>query len=272
MTSARHFRAGLAGLVLASTLGSPAIQAAPSERIELCKGAPPARQDEMIVVDSAFRRMPDKTLRLGTIDLSVSRHVDGQFFIVAPLGSRPAATLGTAQIHTAIDSLAKCGDKTVFGLSFDFDNSTLPPGAFSMPLSVFKEGAQTGDSALAAAPATVAGNLRRAWISAALSPAAAGPPGMFEVRLTNTGNIPSAPLMFAPVGDSMALLRVGTNACQARTLSPDESCRIDVALPGPGAGAGDGQFEWPIDVGPHAGVTLRVQRRDGKLSADASNR
>lgn len=270
MTTARYFRSGSASLVLASALCSPAAHAAPSERIELCKGTPPARQDEMIVVDSAFRRMPDKKLRLGTIDASVSRHVDGQFFIVAPLGSRPAATLGAAQIHTAIDSLAKCGDKTVFGLSFDFDDSTLPPGAFSLPLAVFKEGARADDPSLAAVPATVAGTFRRAWISAVLAPAKAGPPGLLELRLTNSGNIPSAPLMFAPVGDNVTLFRAGTNACQARTLGADESCRIDITPPAPAVG--DGQFEWPIDLGPHTGVTLRFQRRDGKLAADADNR
>lgn len=269
MTTARYFRPGLAGLVLASALCSPVAEAAPSERVELCKGTPPARPDEMIVVDSAFRRIPDKALRLGTIDLSVSRHVDGQFFIVAPLGARPAATLDVAKIHSAIDSLAKCGDKTVFGLSFDFDDSTLPPGAFSLALAVFKEGARADDPSLEAAPATVAGILRRAWISAALAAAKAGPPGMLELRLTNTGNIASAPLMFAPVGDGMTLFRAGTNACQSRTLGANESCRIDITPPGPGAG--DGQFDWPIDVGPHAGVTLQFQRRDGKLSADASN-
>ena len=269
MTKAGNLRPGLAGLVLASALGSSVARAAPSERIELCKGTPPARPDEMIVVDSAFRRMPDRALRLGTIDLSVSRHVDGQFFIVAPLGSRPAATLDAAKIHTAVDSLAKCGDKTVFGLSFDFDDSTLPPGAFSLALAVFKEGARSDDPSLAAAPATVGGILRRAWISAALAPAKAGPPGLLELRLTNTGNIASAPLMFAPVGDGMALFRAGTNACQARALGADESCRIDITPPAPGAG--DGQFEWPVDVGPHAAVTLQFQRRGGKLSADASN-
>jgi len=256
--------------VLASTLCASVAQAAPSERIELCKGTPPARQDEMIVVDSAFRRMPDKTLRLGTIDFSVSRHVDGQFFIVAPLGSRPAAALDAAQIHSAIDSLAKCGDKTVFGLSFDFDGSSLPPGDFSRPLAIFKEGAGPDDPGFAASSATVAGTLRRVWISAELAPAKAGPPGTLELRLTNIGNLPSAPLTFAPLGDTAVIFRAGTNACQARTLGANESCRIDVALPEPGAG--DGQFDWPIDAGPHAAVSLRFQRHGDKLTADASNR
>jgi hypothetical protein len=105
--------------------------------------------------------MPDRILRLGTIDLSVSRHVDRQFFIIAPLGARPAATLDSAQIHVAIGSLAKCGDKTVFGLTFDFDGPTLPAGDFSIPLSVFKEGSSPGDPALAAPTATVAGTVRR---------------------------------------------------------------------------------------------------------------
>lgn len=144
MTIARVLRPALAGLFMASALCA---QAAPSERIQLCKGSPPARPDEMIIVDSSFRRMPDRTLRLGTIDLSVSR---------------PAATLDNAKVHFAIGSLAKCGDKTVFGLTFDIDDAALPTGDFSIPLSVFREGSNPGDPSLAAAPATVTGTLRRA--------------------------------------------------------------------------------------------------------------
>lgn len=159
MTIARVLRPALAGLFMASALCA---QAAPSERIQLCKGSPPARSDEMIIVDSSFRRMPDRTLRLGTIDLSVSRHVDRRFFIIASLGARPAATLDNAKVHFAIGSLAKCGDKTVFGLTFDIDDAALPTGDFSIPLSVFKEGSNPGDPSLAAAPATVTGTLRRA--------------------------------------------------------------------------------------------------------------
>ena len=144
MTIARVLRPALAGLFMASALCA---QAAPSERIQLCKGSPPARPDEMIIVDSSFRRVPDRTLRLGTIDLSVSR---------------PAATLDNAKVHFAIGSLAKCGDKTVFGLTFDIDDAALPTGDFSIPLSVFREGSNPGDPSLAAAPATVTGTLRRA--------------------------------------------------------------------------------------------------------------
>ena len=144
MTIARVLRPALAGLFMASALCA---QAAPPERIQLCKGSPPARPDEMIIVDSSFRRVPDRTLRLGTIDLSVSR---------------PAATLDNAKVHFAIGSLAKCGDKTVFGLTFDIDDAALPTGDFSIPLSVFREGSNPGDPSLAAAPATVTGTLRRA--------------------------------------------------------------------------------------------------------------
>jgi hypothetical protein len=157
----RHSRTTLAGLFLASALGATAARAAPSERIQLCKGSPPARPDEMIVVDSSFRRLPDRVLRLGTIDLSVSRHVEAQFFIIAPLGASPAAKLDSAQVHVAIGSLAKCGDKTVFGLNFEIDHAAPPAGAFSIPLSVFKEGSNPDDPALAAAAATVTGTLRR---------------------------------------------------------------------------------------------------------------
>jgi hypothetical protein len=270
MTTARIFRPALAVLVLAGALCHPAALAAPSERAQLCKGSPPARPDEMIVVDSAFRRMPDKALRLGTIDFSFSRHVDGQFYIIAPLGALPAAQLDPAQIHSAVDLLAKCADKSVFGLSFDFDDSTLPPGVFSRPLSVFKEGAKEDDASLTASAATVTGTIKRAWISAELAPAKAGPEGALELRLTNTGNIPSAPLAFAPLADAMTVFHAGMNACQARTLGANESCRIDIAALAPGAH--DGQFEWPIDVGPHTGVTLRFERHDAKLSAAALNR
>jgi hypothetical protein len=270
MKTARVARAALAGLVLAGALCAPGVRAAPSERIVLCKGTPPARPDQMIVVDSAFRHLHDDSLRLGTIDFSFSRHVDGQFFIVAPLGSSPAASLDATKIHSAIDMLAKCGDKTVFGLSFGFDDSTLPAGPFSLPLSVSREGAAPDDTSITASAETLVGNVRRAWISAELSLAKAGPPGLLELRLTNTGNIASAPLMFAPLADGLAIFRAGTNACQGRPLGAAESCRIDVAPPA--SGAGDGQFEWPVDVGPHTGVTLGFERHDGKLAVAAQNR
>lgn len=159
MTS-RTLRATLAPLYLAGAFCGMAAHAAPSERLQLCKGSPPARPDEMIVVDSSFRRMPDRVLRLGTIDLSLSHHVATQFFIVAPLGASPAARLDSSKIHAAIGSLAKCGDKTVFGLSFEIDASATPSGDFSIPLTVFREGSDPDSPALAAAPATVAGTFR----------------------------------------------------------------------------------------------------------------
>jgi hypothetical protein len=270
MKTAGYWRPGLAGLFMASALCAPGVQAAPSERLVLCKGTPPARQDQMIVVDSAFRRLHDDSLRVGTIDFSFSRHVDGQFFIVSPLGSSPAAGIDPTKIHSAIDMLAKCADKTVFGLSFDFDDSALPAGAFSLPLSVSKEGAAPDDTGITASAVTVVGSVRRAWISAELSLAKAGPPGLLELRLTNTGDIASAALMFAPLADGMTTFRAGTNACQGRPLGAAESCRIDVAPPT--SGAGDGQFEWPVEVGPHAGLTLRFERHDGKLGVAAQNR
>jgi hypothetical protein len=255
------------GLALASTFCVQAVRARPSERIELCKGTPPARPDEMIIVDSAFRRLPDKSLQLGTVDFSVSRHVDGKFFIIAPLGARAASDLDGPEFHPAIDLLAKCGDKTVYGLSFDFDDSTLPPGPFAKPLSVYQDGTPADDPRLAASATTVAGTLRRSWISADLLPAQAG---ALALRLTNSGSVPSAPLMFAPLSDALKIFRAGTNACQARALGAGESC--DIAIAAPVAGANDEQFEWRVDAGPHARLALQFERRGARLSVAARNR
>lgn len=265
MTSS--FRLGLIGLALASALCTQAVRAAPSERIELCKGTPPARPDEMILVDSAFRRLPDKSVQLGTVDFSVSRHVDGQFFIVAPLGASPASNLDGPEFHPAIDRLAKCGDKTVYGLSFDFDDSTLPPGPFVKPLLVFKDGTPADDPRLAATTAAVAGTIRRAWITADLLPARAG---AFELRLTNSGNVPSAALTFAPLSDAMTIFHAGANACQAHVLNAGEHCSIGIAALRPEAA--DEQFEWPVDTSAHARLTLQFARQGGKLSVVARNR
>jgi hypothetical protein len=257
------------GLACLGALCVQDVQAAPSERIELCKGAPPARQDEMIIVDSAFRRLPGKSLQLGTVDFSVSRHVDGQFYIVAPLGARPASNLDGSEFHPAIDLLAKCGDKSVYGLSFDFDDSTLPPGAFAKPLAVYKDGSPPDDPRLAATAATVAGTIRRFWIAADLLPT---PAGALELRLTNSGSVTSAPLGFAPLSDGLTIFHALGNSCQGRSLGAGESCAIAIAIPAPRPGANDEQLEWTVDTGPHSGLTLQFVRRDATLSVAARNR
>ena len=261
-------RLDAAFVLFGALLCASVANAAPSERVVICKGAPPARQDELIVVDSDFRRMPDKSLHLGTIALSTTRHVDGQFFIVAPLRVEPATDLQGSDLHAAIDKVAECADKNVFTLNFTFDGSTLPAGAFSKPLAVFKGPSASDGEPLKASIATVTGTIRRFWISAELVSAAAARAGALDLRLTNKGNLDSAPLMFDTLDDKMAIFHVGANHCQAQVLAVGQSCVVEMERPR--GDAKGGQFEWPIGVGPHSGVKLEFKRA-GNLSVEALN-
>ena len=268
-TSTNRRRCGAAFLALGALLSAPAADAAPSERAVICKQAPAARQDELIVVDSDFRRLPDKSVHLGTIDLSATRHIDGTFFIVAPLRVEPATDLQGSELHSAIDRVAECADKNVFTLNFTFDGSTLPAGAFSKPLAVFKGPSASDGEPLKASIETVTGTIRRFWISAELVAATGARAGALELRLANKGDLDSPPLMFEALDDRMAIFHAGQNRCQAQALAVGQSCAVEIALPG--ASADDGQFEWPIGVGPHSGVKLQFARSAGHLSVDAVN-
>ena len=268
-TCANWYRRGAAFLALGALLSASAANAAPSERAVMCKGAPPARQDELIVVDSDFRRLPDNAVHLGTIDLSATRHIDGQFFIVAPLRVEPATDLQGSDLHAAIDKVAECADKNVFALNFTFDGSTLPAGAFSKPLAVFKGPSASDGEPLKASVETVIGTIKRFWIAADLVSAPGSRAGALDLRVTNTGNLDSPPLMFDALDDRMAILHPDENHCQARVLAVGQSCIVQIQRPS--GDAQGGQLEWPIGVGPHSSVKLEFTRRAGKLTVDAVN-
>jgi hypothetical protein len=266
--STNWHRCGAAFLAFGTLLSAPAVNALPSERAVICKGAPPARQDELIVVDSDFRRLPDNSIHLGTIDLSATRHIDGAFFIVAPLRVDPATDLQGSDLHAAIDKVAECADKNVFTLNFTFDGSTLPAGAFSKPLAVFKGPSASDGEPLKASIEAVTGTIRRFWISTDLVPATGSRAGALDLRLTNKGDLDSQPLMFDALDEKMAIFHVGANHCQAQVLAVGQSCIVEMERP-----RGDekgGQFEWPIGVGPHSGVKLEFTRA-GHLSVEALN-
>jgi hypothetical protein len=250
-TSTNWRRCAAVTLAFGALLSAPAANAVPSERAVLCKGAPAARQDELIVVDSDFRRLPDKALHLGTIDLSTTRHVDSDFFVVAPLRVEPATDLQGTDLHAAIDKVAECADKNVFTLNFTFDGSTLPAGTFSKPLAVFKGPSASDGEPLKASIETVTGTIRRAWISAELVAATGSRAGALDLRLTNKGKLDPPPLMFD-------------------ALDVGRSCIVEIARPR--ADASGAQFEWPIGAGPHSSVKLQFAHRAGKLSVDAVNR
>ncbi len=268
-TCANWYRRGAGFLAAGALLTASAADAAPSERAVMCKGAPPARQDELIVVDSDFRRLPDNAVHLGTIDLSSTRHIDGQFFIVAPLRVEPATDLQGSDLHAAIDKVADCADKNVFTLNFTFDGSTLSAGAFSKPLAVFKGPSASDGEPLKASVETVIGTIRRFWIAVDLVPAAGSRADALDLRVTNKGNLDSPPLMFGALDDTMAIFHAGENHCQAKVLAVGQSCIVEIARPR--TDAAGAQFEWPIGVGPHSSVKLQFMRRAGKLTVDAVN-
>ena len=163
----------------------------------ICQKTPAAREEALLVVDTAFHPVPGQTLQIGDIDFSVSRELKRQFLIVAPLRAQPTSSLDGAEMHSDLELLQKCIGKNVFALNFSFDASTLPAGAFSEPLSVYQDEFGMKGAPLSAPVKTVVGRVKRFWIRADLKAATKPPTNSIELRLTNSGNAKSAPLRFA---------------------------------------------------------------------------
>jgi hypothetical protein len=236
----------------------------------VCQKTPAARQDALLVVDAAYHPVSGQTLQIGDINFSVLRDIKRRFLIVAPLRAQPTSSLDGAEIHSDLELLQKCPGKNVFALNFSFDGSTLQAGPFSAPLSVYQDEFGMKGAPLSAPIRTVVGTVKRFWIQADLSAATKSPMNMIVLRLTNSGNERSAPMRF-PTLEDMPGVHVGVNECEARLLAPAETCAIELAI-APSTSKRI-SFEWPVDVGELALLTLQFESRHGAaLNVEARNR
>jgi hypothetical protein len=236
----------------------------------ICQRTPKAKQDALLVLGSDYRPVTGNALQIGDVDFSVTREVNRKFLIVAPLRAQPTTGLGGIEMRSDLELLQKCAGKNVFALNFSFDGSTLTSGTFSQPLSVFQAEVGMKGSALSAPVETATGTVKRFWIKAELAFKKKSTADVVELRLTNDGNLKSTPLRFtSPAGAPN--VHVDINECEARLLSPSESCVIEFNVAAPSSK--DEAFEWPVDVGEQSLLTLQFERRRGSaLSVNVRNR
>jgi hypothetical protein len=253
-------------LLAASGASTSAIAAA----IPSCN-AVKARKGEFIeIVDADLVPVRGPVLDIGEINFAKTRSIHNVWFVVNSPKIAVQTGLGGEEFRAILEPEGRtCTQTRIAPLSLEFDGSSLRPGRFEQPLSIFREDA--GKPPLEAGVQKVTGTVKRVWIDANAEVLSSDESG-YRVRLINSGNISSGAIhLMVNETPAIAILK---NECDGRTLAPTDSCKIEVTLHGDKIQGRVLENEVPISMDSIAIVenTLWLTVRNRKLRVFRTNR
>jgi hypothetical protein len=260
-------------LLLVSSLGAAASAAAAgiSQAVPSCDAVKAGKGEFIEIVNADLVPVRGPALDIGEIDFAKTRSIHNAWFVVSSPKITLQTGLGGEEFRAILEPAGRiCAKAKVAPLSLEFDGSSLGPGRFEQPLSIFRE--DSGRPPLEAAVQKVTGTVKRVWMDAKAE-ALSSDASIYRVHLINSGNIPSGAIHLM-VFETPAI-SIRTNECDGRGLAPADSCDIDVALHADKIrSAGLEEHEVPISMEgvPIVENTLWLNVRNKKLRVFTTNR
>lgn len=260
------------GVLLSLVILAPTAPAAVgAENAPSCDKVRAPKGDYVEVANADLMPVRGDVLDIGEIDFTKTRSIRNAWYVVSAPRVSVQTGLGGEEFRAVLETDGRvCAKARIASLSLEFDGSSLAPGRFEQPLSIFREDA--AKPSLEAKVRKVTGFVKRVWIDARSEPVSSKSGSAYRVRVTNSGNVPSGVLRL--IANENRAIEIRNNGCDGRVLAPSEGCDIEAVLAVDRVGDARLSYEVPIGMAGLAVVenTLWLNVRDRRLQAFTTNR